>query len=90
MCELGSQGGLDGRWHCSAAQVEALLFQHADVLPFMLSLPCLLPFVSHPLPLLCVRVHHFCQQALSMDCETSGAKKGRVRGRGGALLDISL
>ena len=29
MCELGSQGGMDGRWHCSAAQVEILLFQHA-------------------------------------------------------------
>ena len=34
MCELGSQGGMDGRWHCSAAQVEILLFQHADVLLF--------------------------------------------------------
>lgn len=32
MCELGSQGGMDGRWHCSAAQVDLLLFQHADVL----------------------------------------------------------
>lgn len=30
MCELGSQGGVDGRWHCSAAQVEVLLFKHAD------------------------------------------------------------
>lgn len=30
MCELGSQGGLDGRWHCSAAQVETLLFKHAS------------------------------------------------------------
>lgn len=37
MCELGSQGGMDGRWHCSAAQVEILLFQHADILLFMLS-----------------------------------------------------
>lgn len=37
MCELGSQGGMDGRWHCSAAQVEVLLFQHADMLLFMVS-----------------------------------------------------
>lgn len=32
MCEVGSQGGMDGRWHCSAAQVEILLFKHADIL----------------------------------------------------------
>lgn len=32
MCEVGSQGGMDGRWHCSAAQVEILLFQHAHIL----------------------------------------------------------
>lgn len=37
MCELGSQGGMDGRWHCSAAQVEILLFQHAEILLFTLS-----------------------------------------------------
>lgn len=37
MCELGSQGGMDGRWHCSAAQVEILLFQHADIFLFTLS-----------------------------------------------------
>lgn len=44
MCELGSQGGLDGRWHCSAAQVDVLLlFQHADIcfcsIAHFLSLP---------------------------------------------------
>lgn len=32
MCELGSQGGMDGRWHCSAAQVDLSLLQHADEL----------------------------------------------------------
>uniref|UniRef100_A0A3B5LAB9 Neurexin/syndecan/glycophorin C domain-containing protein n=2 Tax=Poeciliinae TaxID=586240 RepID=A0A3B5LAB9_9TELE len=31
MCELGSQGGLDGRWHCSAAQtVDDLLVASAE------------------------------------------------------------
>ena len=44
MCEVGSQGGMDGRWHCSAAQVEILLFQHAHILLLMLFL--LLPLSS--------------------------------------------
>lgn len=52
MCELGSQGGLDGRWHCSAAQVETLfLFQHADILLFILShFPVSFPVLSFFLP----------------------------------------
>ncbi len=58
MCELGSQGGMDGRWHCSAAQVEILLFQHADillVLSHLLSLPSCIAFF--PLLSLCISVH---------------------------------
>lgn len=58
MCELGSQGGMDGRWHCSAAQVEILLFQHADILSFhalsLLSFPsCIIfpPIIMHLFPL---------------------------------------
>jgi len=43
MCELGSQGGMDGRWHCSAAQVEMYLFQHADI---VVSTSCQLHSVS--------------------------------------------
>lgn len=60
MCELGSQGGMDGRWHCSAAQVEILLFQHADVLLFMLSHLLSLPsFISfYQLLSLCICVHY--------------------------------
>lgn len=72
MCELGSQGGMDGRWHCSAAQVEILFFQHADILLFMhpfsslsLSSP---PIVVHLCPSLC-------QHALLIDCEKMGTKR---------------
>lgn len=67
MCELGSQGGMDGRWHCSAAQVEILLFQHAVILPFVFShfLSLVLLYVF-PLPSFCVCVHRWCQHALSM------------------------
>lgn len=36
MCELGSQGGMDARWHCSAAQVD--LRMHSSVTPLLLSL----------------------------------------------------
>lgn len=79
MCELGSQGGMDGRWHCSAAQVEILLFQHADILLFMfshfLSLALLYLF---PLPSFCVCVH----RGVSMLCRwaVGGMLGGRKEG----------
>lgn len=58
MCELGSQGGMDGRWHCSAAQVEILLFQHADIFLFMFShFLSLVLLYLFPLPSFCVCVH---------------------------------
>lgn len=61
MCELGGQGGIDGRWHCSAAQVDILLSRHADLSSFpsslsSLSLPLLCLF--YPLLRLCICVHH--------------------------------
>lgn len=79
MCELGSQGGMDGRWHCSAAQVEILLFKHADILLVTLALStCIyffLPISVHLCPLLC-------QHALLIDREKMGTKKeGEAEGR---------
>lgn len=53
MCEIGSQGGMDGRWHCSAAQVDILLFQHADILHFFSPISFPPPVVLHPCPSLC-------------------------------------
>lgn len=38
MCELGSQAGMDARWHCSAAQVLILLLQHDTIFRLHLSI----------------------------------------------------
>lgn len=75
MCELGSQGGMDGRWHCSAAQVEILLFQHADIRLFMLTH---FLFSSLPVSLQSIIAHlcpSLCQHALLIDYEKMGTKR---------------
>lgn len=41
MCEIGSQGGIDGRWHCTAAQVDVLLFTHAEISILITVVACL-------------------------------------------------
>lgn len=76
MCELGSQGGIDGQWHCSAAQVEILLFQHADTLFFVLSFS-----LSSLCPLFCIKFFTaFCCVSLTA-CLIKRVSKGRHRRR---------
>lgn len=77
MCELGSQGGMDGRWHCSAAQVEISLFQHADMLRLILSRSLsLLSCVSFFPPAIVVHLcPSLCQHALFIDYEKMGTKR---------------
>ena len=84
MCELGSQGGMDGRWHCSAAQVEILLFQHAGILLFMLSHFLSLPSCVSFFPIYCCP--SLCQHAVlindeKMGTKREGQKEGEMEGR---------
>lgn len=57
MCELGSQGGLDGRWHCSAAQVQILFFKHAS---------CLFYNCRYLFPCSCLKRFSVCMSACSV------------------------
>lgn len=100
MCELGSQGGMDGRWHCSAAQVDILLFRHADILLLMLchflSLPSCVSFF--PPSYRCASVS-IIMSACSIDrldekmgTKREGPKEGEMEGgwRGGGFSGIRL
>ena len=89
MCELGSQGGMDGRWHCSAAQVEILLFKHAGIVLFT---SCL----SHPVSISSLPNGVYfrpslCQHVLLIDYEKTGTKREQRNGvRWRVFLMIAL
>lgn len=69
MCELGSQGGMDGRWHCSAAQVEILLSLSACRYASFYGLAH--PAVSFFLPV----IVHFCPSSCQHACKEGDRRR---------------